>query len=236
MARRNGPALYELMGKRGEGAADAPAPGARPPVLTAGQMQFATFAALALTIAVVSYLFGVARGERIGRESLLAEREEERQLLEQGRPSAGTPAAQPQAPASGNSAISQMNGGAVPSSAQPASEPPASATGDLGPQPVDQDPRQTGLAYFVLTTTKPAYAVPVVRFYRERGLDAWAVPVQNSRSGDVEVIVLPGFPEAERSSATVKDFESRIRRVGLLYKAAGRGNPDFADMFPKIFR
>lgn len=234
MARRNGPALYELMGKRGGGGEGEPST-SRPPMFTSGQMQFATYAALVLTIAVVSYLFGVSRGEQLGREAVVAEREEERRLLDQARPSA--PATQaPQVPvASGNPGAPQspaagMNGGAVP---QPS---PAGAATALGPQPEGVDPRQSGLLYFVLTTTRPDYAVPVVNFFRERGLDAWRVSIQNSRSGDVEVIVLPGFPEGERSSASVKDLESRIRRVGLLYKAAGRNNPDFADMVPKRHR
>lgn len=234
MARRNGPALYELMGKRGGGGESEPTP-SRPPVLTTGQMQAATYAALALTIAVVSYLFGVSRGEQLGRQAAVAEREEERRLLDQARPAAPAPQV-PQTPAaSGNPGGSQspaagMNGGAV------SQQTPAGASAGLGPQPEGVDPRQSGLMYFVLTTTRPDYAVPVVAFFRERGLDAWRVSIQNSRSGDVEVIVLPGFPEGERSSASVKDLESRIRRVGLLYKAAGRNNPDFADMVPKRHR
>ena len=60
------------------------------------------------------------------------------------------------------------------------------------------------------------------------------VPSNNVRFS--EVIVLPGFPASDRSSTAVKGLEARIRKVGTLYKNAARGNPDFGDMYHKLYK
>ena len=74
----------------------------------------------------------------------------------------------------------------------------------------------------------------IVSFCRERGLDAYAVVGDTARLR--EVVVLPGFPKSELSGPAATQLKKRIRAVGVLHKAAGRGNPDFGDMYPKLYQ
>ena len=103
----------------------------------------------------------------------------------------------------------------------------------LGPPPVG-DPRQVGLNYFILADgLRPEGAAEVVAFCRSQGLDAITVPSHNARS---QVIVLPGYGREGREVAPVKALEAKIRAVGAKWKALGRGNGDFRDSYPKIFK
>ena len=103
----------------------------------------------------------------------------------------------------------------------------------LGPMPKGIDPRQSGLNYFVVASVLEANADKMVQFCRDRGLDAWVVPDHNGRLR--EITVLPGVPKSELDGVRAKALKARILKVGLQWKAAGRGNADFSGCYPKLF-
>jgi hypothetical protein len=240
MARRGGPALYELLNSKRSGA--VPAGGLAQPKLDPRALQSLLFVAVAVALIVIAFLLGVSRGERIGR--LAAEAE-----LAGGAPagaSAGGASvggaqrlsgAQGQATPENQSASALAQSGASGAPAEPAGGADFSGTAaidrGLGPMPAG-DPRRDGLQYFVLCSTLEPNALKVVEFCRSKGLDAYVVPDQNGRLR--EVTVLPGFATGERSSPAIKELEESIRKVGVLFKASGPGNSDFGDRYIKTHR
>jgi len=231
MARRGGPALYELLdSKRG---AAVPAGGLARPKLDPRTLQSLVFVAIALVLIVVAYLVGVSRGERLGRMA-----------AEGGGPNGVAAVAAP--PAQPGQASGARNGSGNQSDGLTPENPAVAGAGEtlarapgavvaaaLGPASAG-DPRQIGLQYFVLCSTLEPNAIKVVEFCRSKGLDAYVVPDQNGRLR--EVTVLPGFASGERSSPAIKDLEERIRKVGVLFKASGPGNSDFGDRYIKTHR
>lgn len=251
MARRNGPELYELLtrakdgGREGVGSASrAGAAGARPsgPTFDRGQILGILWVAAVVVVGVGAYLAGVSRGERSGRAALAAERAEELRLLEEGRPAGSggaTGAGAPESPPP----VGQVseNAGREPAPNQPSPgisadglSAGASSTDLTAEQGTERDPRVAGLNYFVIASGVLEERVPeILSFCRSKGLDAWVVPDQNGRLR--EITVLPGFEAGRRSAPEIKDLEAKIRRVGVLWKAAGRNNQDFAGAYPKRF-
>jgi len=190
---------------------------------------------------VAAYFVGVTRGERVGRAQAIAEREEELRLLSEGRPSAPPTAPlaaterQPDRSAQSAGASENQASGAAGALAQNGlSEPIDPNFPPLPPAPAGLDPRQSGLNYFVIAAPPEGRADDIVRFCRERGLDAYAVVGDTARLR--EVVVLPGFPKSELSGPAATQLKKRIRAVGVLHKAAARGNPDFGDMYPKLYQ
>jgi len=242
MARKGGPALYELM-SRGRASADpagAPAPtGAKP---RAGGLQpfggsdakWLAWTSVFAVALVLAYFVGVTRGERLGRAQAVAEREDELRLLSEARPAVAQP------PASEERARAQQVGSE--NQASRADRAPAAETQPpldpnyppLPPAAEGVDPRQSGLNYFIIASTVEANAREIARFCRERGLDAHVVAGDNRSLR--EVIVLPGFPRSELSGPGATQTRQRIRAVGVLHKAAARGNSDFSDMYPKLYQ
>lgn len=112
--------------------------------------------------------------------------------------------------------------------------PAATAPGiALGPPP-EGDPRRGGLNYFILADGIQAdRAQEMASFCRGQGLDAVAVPSNNAR---FLVFVQPGFGWEDRGEPAVKALEASIRSVGAQWKALGRGNGDFRDFYPKLFK
>lgn len=108
-----------------------------------------------------------------------------------------------------------------------------SSTAALGPPPTT-DPRQVGLNYFIIadgiTTDR---AAEMVAFCRGAGLDVMSIPSHNARS---QVFVLAGYGRDDRAGESVKALEGSIRAVGAKWKALGRGNGDFRDFYPKLFK
>ena len=248
MARKGGPALYELLSstKAVPLAGGAARPSAPAAAFSGSQTQLIAWIAVGVVAVVIAYLVGVYRGERLGRAAYSEEREQERQLLDGGRPATA-----------GSASRETASGDAVPSATgagvetrgfekQGASENRAQVDGNgisrgqaledgpLSPLQLGADPRQAGLNYFVIATVSPPSAIATAQFCRDKGLDAYVVPSNNVRFS--EVIVLPGFPASDRSSTAVKGLEARIRKVGTLYKNAARGNPDFGDMYHKLYK
>ena len=249
MARRTGPALYELLGRRTDGIAsgsssrspltpsltpprgsalDANAEPINRPSMDPGQVRSLLLAAIVVIALIAAYLVGVSRGERVGRSSLVSESEADTQLLASNASNAAVipPNASENQPRRNPSVQVQPE---VAAAIEPASLPNALPATDAG-----VDPRAVGLNYFVLASTLEPNAVKIVEFCRNRGLDAWVVPDQNGRLR--EVTVMPGFEYSERGSPTVRELDERIRNVGVLFKASGPGNGDFGDRYHKLFK
>lgn len=240
MARRGGPALYELLDKS-KGSAP---PGAIPSSarLDPKAMQSLVIAVVVVAAVVTAYLVGVSRG-RSTTEQSTSSGSGGSQLLVSG-PSTATPrsnggsndgsraSATPENSASNQSAV-QQNGLASNAGSTENSTTAGVSEAALGPAAAG-DPRQAGLSYFVLCSTLEANALRVVDFCRSKGLDAYVVPDQNGRLR--EVTVLPGFEAGERSSSAIKELEERIRKVGVSWKASGPGNSDFGDRYIKTHR
>jgi len=109
----------------------------------------------------------------------------------------------------------------------------APALSGLGPAP-EGDPRRAGFNYFILADgISLDRASEMVAFCRGQGLDAIAVPSNNAR---FLVFVQPGFGWDDRGGPAVKALEVDIRSVGAKWKALGRGNGDFRDFYPKLFK
>lgn len=146
-----------------------------------------------------------------------------------------------------------LAGGATPS-AEPAAAPgtstqdaaspriPALGGGTSKPAPKASgatdntaDPRVKGLRYFVIAHPASQRAAEMVEFCRENGLEAFLVPDDNAMLR--KIIVLPGYRDAsEKSSPEIKALEAKIRSVGDKWKRASKGNKDFSDAFPELFR
>jgi len=233
MARKGGPALYELLSnpKAAPLAGGAARPSAPTSAFSGSQTQVIAWIAVGVVAVVIAYLVGVNRGERLGRAAYSEEREQERQLLDGGRPATAGAASGGEGRGSEGQGASenraQVDGNGI-------SRGQALEDGPLPPLQMGADPRQAGLNYFVIATVSPPSAIATAQFCRDKGLDAYVVPSNNVRFS--EVIVLPGFPATDRSSTAVKGLEARIRKVGTLYKNAARGNPDFGDMYHKLYK
>jgi cell division septation protein DedD len=112
---------------------------------------------------------------------------------------------------------------------QPAAPARPSATDNKG------DPRIKGERYFVLAHPSSDRASEMVEFCRANGLDAYLVPDDNALLR--KVIVLPGYKDAsQKSSPEIKALEAKIRSVGEKWKKQARGNKDFGDAYPELFR
>lgn len=248
MARRGGPALYELLDKS-KGSAP---PGAIPSSarLDPKAVQSLVIAVVFVAAVVTAYLVGVSVGAARGRsttEQTASSGSGGSQPLVSGS-STATPRSNggsnggssdgsraPATPENSSSNQSTVRPGDFATNAASA-ENSASASGSnaaLLPATAG-DPRQAGLSYFVLCSTLEANALKVVDFCRSKGLDAYVVPDQNGRLR--EVTVLPGFEAGERSSPAIKELEERIRKVGVSWKASGPGNSDFGDRYIKTHR
>lgn len=146
--------------------------------------------------------------------------------LSGGSASASEPAAAPSAstqdPASPR--IPALGGGAAKAA------PKSAGTTDN-----TTDPRVKGLRYFVIAHPASQRAAEMVEFCRENGLEAFLVPDDNAMLR--KIIVLPGYRDAsEKSSPEIKALEAKIRSVGDKWKRSSKGNKDFSDAFPELFR
>jgi hypothetical protein len=228
MARKGGPALYELLSRsKGASGADGAVytpPAQRPPI-SGAQTQVIAWVLVGVVAVVIAYLVGVNRGERLGRAALVEERAQEMQLLSDARPAQGGAAG-----ASENRAQVEGNGIAR---GQPIPEPVQN--GPLPPLQKGLDPREPGLNYlFIAGGISETSAYAIADFCRGKGLDAHVISGKNARL--FEVFVLPGFLQSERSSDKVKRLEARIRDAGTIYETLARGNPDFGDMYHRLYQ
>jgi hypothetical protein len=232
MARRGAPALYELMRPGQAPGADAPAGQApRQSSPRRGPTQPIVFEvpfrwALAC-VGAVAVLLAIAYGIGVMRGRSLAASAGPVDPVVVAPPAAGTPSN------SGSPAIPAMKpaDGATAPAKRPAADgrplPPAANN--------NADPRVKGYRYYVLAHPSGEKAPGIVDFCRANGLDAYLVPDDTALFR--KIIVLPGYKDAsERNSPEIKALEAAIKRVGAKLKAQARGNPDFADAYPEIFR
>lgn len=208
--RRGAPTLYEMRRAVRDSAPSVPGRGSVR--LPTGVVALAVAACVALvTVAyVVGYGIGKSAGERESMQAPVPP------LVDPLAGSASLPAL-------------PVVGGAQPASAQPAGTTPPG----LGMTPfTGDDPRLSGLNYFILATTDPSGATEMVEFCRANGLDAHIGGGHNGRLR--QVVVLPGFPSDGRGSPEIKALEAKIKQVGAQWKALRRGNSDFRDYYPKL--
>ncbi len=249
MARRGSPALYELMGSS-RGKTSTPtvstrragsAKPARAPIDRA-KLRLLAFIGGALILFVVVYLLGVSRGSQVGRgETEVADATGAQQAAQAPATQTAAPRGASTQPGTGARAAGPSENkqpAPTPQSGTPAGQAPrANVDSGVGsPLPPAQrgvDPRQAGLQYYVIASVLEGNADKVVAFCREHGLDAWVVPDHNGRLR--EITVLPGFSKSETKGPVAKALEARIRKVGELFKAVGKNNPDFEDRYFKAF-
>lgn len=229
MARRGAPALYELMRTGQSAGAEAPAgPAPRQPSPRRGPSQPIVFEvpfrwALA-AVGIVAVLLAIAYGVGVARGRSIAAPAPE--------PTATAPVAP--GPVGGGSPSIPSGKGVEPTGAVT-----KRSTADGRPLPPasnnNVDPRIKGHRYYVLAHPSGEKAPGIVEFCRANGLDAYLVPDDTALFR--KIIVLPGYKDAsERNSPEIKALEAAIKRVGSKLKAQARGNPDFADAYPEIFR
>lgn len=233
MARRGAPALYELLKKtpiKGGGGGEVPvrhAPGSPAPaapggtaapaqsgksLFTAGgtrrQAQSIQVPVGWVVVAGIVALVGVLVAYRLGRGGS-GEPQQQQQPQVQPMLAENPPPVQP----------------------APHQPPPAPATRADN----QLDPRVKGYRYYVLAHPSTERAPAMVEFCRANGLDAYLVPDDNAMLR--KIIVLPGYRDSsERNSPVIRALEADIRRVGEKWKHAARGNKDFSDAYPEIYR
>ena len=226
MTRRGAPALYELMRRPGTPVDAAPRPAPRaapspaagasrtgrapglPDSFTISLGRAAAIAAGVVVLVAIAYGIGVQRGRATASRGA-------------SEPATIEPAAPTPARASGTSGSTTSRPSTTP--ARP------SATDNKG------DPRIKGERYFVLAHPSSDRASEMVEFCRANGLDAYLVPDDNALLR--KVIVLPGYKDAsQKSSPDIKALEAKIRSVGEKWKKLARGNKDFGDAYPELFR
>ena len=205
-------------------------------------MRIGGIAIVAVALLVGVYLLGVSRGTGSGAERG-TDTSDGAASVSGAQQAAVTPTQQAtDQPARASRDAGQSTAPRQSAATPTASENPqrgavAALDPDLGPPlpPATKgvDPRQAGLQYCVIASVLEANADKLVQFCRERGLDAWVVPDHNGRLR--EITVLPGLPRSELKGPAATALDARIRKVGALWKAAGRGNSDFEDRYFKPF-
>ncbi len=173
-----------------------------------------------LILAVVAYAFGYGRGRSAGFAEGVSQKLEE-QAAQASVRTVRDPLRQP-AP--------------VSVAAEPAPEP-VSAERPAAPAPVPTggDPRQAGYWYFTLARPSAAAANDMLAFCRAEGLDAHLVSEDNGKSR--KIIVLPPLANAEaRKTPAGQALEAKIKKAGDRWKAKAKGNRNFSDAYPELFK
>jgi hypothetical protein len=237
--------LYEVLARHRE-RASRPAEGAAPPrderasehPSTARTIRvplgyvFLAAAGVIILIAV-AYMIGHERGEQVARAVF------EQEILDATRmANSGSvvrdPLAEGSEPMEGDEAT--VPGGGEPAESPAADEVAAPADGARGWGPINSDPRQPGLNYRVLATTRPDGARRLAAYCRENGLEAYVVGDDNSRLR--QVIVLPGFerlPTPSNPNPLAERLVRTVERIGERWKAEHRGESDLKDAYWDLY-
>ncbi|MBC8203843.1 MAG: hypothetical protein H8E91_08445 [Planctomycetes bacterium] len=227
MARKKGPALYELINPA-SGETVPPAKHVQPTrrvdddenlthnVLTPGRsirMSIGTigvFAAVAVALIVISFTIGFNRGEAVAKEDYGSRLFQEVDSI----PVAHTPVKPVVSPPQPPSPVINTNG----------------QTAKWGA--IDADPRQSGVHYFILSQTTKEGAQRIASFCREKGLETYAISGDNTRLH--RVIAMPGFQS--RNGQGVTDLLLRIRSIGQAWaEDEGRGD-DLHDTYLSLYQ
>jgi hypothetical protein len=224
MRRRGTPTLYELA--RSTSASDAssrPSSGALEVAMRSIRIPLGFLWLLGvcvLILAVVAYAFGYGRGRSAGFAEGVSQKLEE-QAAQASVRTVRDPLRQP-AP--------------VTVAAEPAPEPVAAERPAApAPVPTGGDPRQAGYWYFTLARPSAAAANEMLAFCRAEGLDAHLVSEDNGKSR--KIIVLPPLANAEaRKTPAGQALEAKIKKAGDRWKAKAKGNRNFSDAYPELFK
>ncbi len=98
--------------------------------------------------------------------------------------------------------------------------------------PIVSDPRENGLNYFVLAYTPRDNAVKLARFFRDHGVEAYAVKARNAAL--YRVIAAPGYARSQRGSEVVRALEGRIADAARKWKLEVNSRDDLA-YYPERF-
>jgi hypothetical protein len=85
-----------------------------------------------------------------------------------------------------------------------------------------------GSKYFILSETVLDGAERLARFCRERGLETYVIPSDNTRLR--RVAAFPALATASRDDPATRELQRRIRQIGRLWKTAG-GVTDLSDAY-----
>jgi hypothetical protein len=227
MPRKKGPALYELINPEG-GETLSPTQDVQPSrrmeddenlshnVLTPGRsirMSIGTigvFAAVAISLIVISYTIGFNRGEAVASKDYGS-----RLFQEVDTPSPTN--------------VEQKPVVQHPPNLRPSVEKTESVQkwGSIG-----SDPRIAGVHYFILSQTTKEGAERIASFCREKGLETYAISGDNTRLH--RVIALPGFQT--RNEQGVADLRLIIRGIGQAWAVDdGRGD-DLHDAYLSLYQ
>ena len=224
MRRRGTPTLYELARST-----SAPESTGRP---SSGALEVAMrsiriplgflwlLGVCVLILAVVAYAFGYGRGRSAGFAEGVSQKLEE-QAAQASVRTVRDPLRQP----------AQVTLAAETSPAAPAEESPAGSA----PVPAGGEPRQAGYWYFTLARPSAAAANEMLAFCRAEGLDAHLVSEDNGKSR--KIIVLPPLANSEaRKTPAGQALEAKIKKAGDRWKAKAKGNRNFSDAYPELFK
>ncbi len=223
--RRTNPALYELIQARQGNRAAAPTPDPEPTAvapttsesigwfspgrtirLPVGYLFLA--AAGLILLGVFAYMFGYQHGERAT----------ELQFGDLADRTGAIPSAQI---AQDPMATDSRAGGGSPRSATYGPAVRRSSTGSMVTNagrwgPIQSDPREAGLNYFILIHTQRENAIKLANFCRNESLEAYVVKAKNMNQ--YQVIVLPGYRKGARELEQIRDLERRIKAVTRMWK------------------
>jgi hypothetical protein len=224
MRRRGTPTLYELA--RSTSASDTssrPSSGALEVAMRSIRIPLGFLWLLGvgvLILAVVAYAFGYGRGRSAGFAEGVSQKLEE----QAAQASVRTVLRTVRDPLRQSAPVSVA--------AEPAAtERPAAPT----PVPTGGDPRQPGYWYFTLARPSSAAANEMLAFCRAEGLDAHLVSEDNGKSR--KIIVLPPLANAEaRKTPAGQALEAKIKKAGDRWKAKAKGNRNFSDAYPELFK
>ncbi|MEM9253115.1 MAG: hypothetical protein AAGB29_12265 [Planctomycetota bacterium] len=110
---------------------------------------------------------------------------------------------------------------------------PAIPGGTVDVDAATSDPRRRGLRYYVVSHEPPAEAERLIAFLDRFGVDAAAVASDNPRF--VKVIAAQGFSSGELRSATGRDYEQALRRIGRAWQDANDGGKDLSDLYAELY-
>lgn len=85
-----------------------------------------------------------------------------------------------------------------------------------------------GSKYFILSETVLEGAERLARFCRDRGLETYVIPSDNTRLR--RVAAFPALSTASRDDPATRNLQRRIREIGRLWKASG-GVTDLSDAY-----
>jgi hypothetical protein len=188
-------------------------------------------AAGVIILIAVAYMIGHDRGEEVARTAF------EQEILDATRmATSGSVARDPLAAPAETGDRTVDSGGFEPEAPRAGGEAAAAGNGARGWGPIESDPRQPGLNYRVLATTRPDGARRLAAYCRENGLEAYVVGDDNSRLR--QVIVLPGFerlPTPSSPNPLAERLVRTVERIGERWRAEHRGESDLKDAYWDLY-